>query len=302
MAGLQASADPRNRSISASQGGTVLRQRAAFVLWLLLLHAAAAAACGHTSESLSNEHHPQTSNGRAAASARSLQQTSSCAGGGPATPQRAVQRSDISTNAAEYSIPANIMSLAKPRHTTGQELWFEGTEPNSSDNTQALDTVGDAAEGLDSIGPSSACKKDYKFSLAGDSDTTCRLVVNDVTNESFLCTAWFIGPQHVATAGHCVSDQGAYSLLPTNPGFLCCSFDRTTGFCKRQYTWKLVQWVTTKGFLETYSSDNDGAVIEVAPVNAGDYVPGVVQKLTSFFPNPVTTHQVYMDGYPGTKQ
>uniref|UniRef100_A0A383W0C9 Peptidase S1 domain-containing protein n=1 Tax=Tetradesmus obliquus TaxID=3088 RepID=A0A383W0C9_TETOB len=156
------------------------------------------------------------------------------------------------------------------------------------------------------VRPASVCPLDPPFNQTTFSRTTCRLFVqNKFDGLEYMCTAWFITPRHVVTAGHCVStgSPGWYHIDESNPGSMCCHFSeqRSTGrsTCTRSRTWRLLRWVTTKGYLEGEVEGNDGAVIEVEPADANNTLAPLVQRLQPFYPGRVGGHTVYMDGYPG---
>lgn len=237
----------------------------ALVLWLLALQKAADVEAHSKTYISSRKLQPIDTASISKPQGRSLLYAT-CGGGDAARPQRAFSSASQATNGT----------------TT------DGTSP-------------EASTGLESVSTSSVCLQDKPFTLTKPSNTTCRLVLRTHQGKSFLCTAWFISPNHVATAGHCVARQGAYVLNRYNPGYMCCFFSGN-GNCKLQYTWRLLQWVTTTGYYEGVVTANDGAVVEVAPANPNKYVPGVPQNLTTFFPGAVPVHTMYMDGYPGEFQ
>lgn len=277
-------------------------QRLALVVWLLVLHTAADVQAHSRMPILKSERQLSHSyEHRRQHHSRSLLYTS-CGGSGPAKPQGA--RSTATSAVAATGTVADGSSLYAMPDVVGR-LYPTPSSNNmglvlvsGGDDSIGPDAIHTQAAGPSSAVPSSVCPHDKPFTLAKPSNTTCRLVLRTHQNKAYLCTAWFISPNHVATAGHCVARPGAYILSRDNPGYICCLFG-PDGQCEPQYTWRLLQWVTTAGFYEDQRADNDGAVIEVAPANPQDYVPGVAQNLTSFSPGPVPAHNMYMDGYPG---
>ncbi|KAF8056466.1 hypothetical protein HT031_006323 [Scenedesmus sp. PABB004] len=149
--------------------------------------------------------------------------------------------------------------------------------------------------------PASICPSDPPFVPTSPSRTTCRLFVNFRTGgsiSSYLCTAWFMGPRHVVSAGHCVASEGRYMLDVDDPGMMCCNFKNATA-CRRPASWRIKRWVTSVGFLANNMETNDGSVLEVEPYMETGYQPGEPSEIRSFYPRPVPEHKAYLDGYPG---
>ncbi|KAF8056455.1 aminopeptidase M1-D [Scenedesmus sp. PABB004] len=171
-----------------------------------------------------------------------------------------------------------------------------------ADWLDAAATGAAAAAAPAAAGPASVCDADPPFEpLPEPSRTTCRLFVTIPPDEgggAWLCTAWFVTPSHVVTAGHCVAEAASgYIVDPADPGLLCCGFD-ADGACLTSHAWRLSRWVTTAGWWAGERTANDGAVINVVPVNASASVGGAPQALRSFFPAAVPPHAAYLDGFP----
>lgn len=121
------------------------------------------------------------------------------------------------------------------------------------------------------------------------------MVIYSLSGPKYYCTAWFIGKQHVATAGHCVVDWGPngpfYMLDPSKDNHVCCKF-RDNGSCYLKAKWRVTKWVTTTGFfVNAPSRANDGAVLKVEPVNATRFTQPVPQALTTFVTQPQVSHR-----------
>lgn len=142
-----------------------------------------------------------------------------------------------------------------------------------------------------------------------DTDTamhnTCRayLYANERRSRWVMCTAWFVSPEHVALAGHCVTKGGTgqYNLVEVDGRFgtVCCRTENKTGpdNCKAGYGFDVVGGVTTCGWFFHDLFSNDGAVLKVkrpsnVPANVG--VPLVYGQANPF----CTNEQVTYAGYP----
>ncbi|WIA35606.1 hypothetical protein OEZ86_004027 [Tetradesmus obliquus] len=146
---------------------------------------------------------------------------------------------------------------------------------------------------------------DSAFQVKGFSMTSCRLFVRTtILNDNkqpliYYCSAWFISPQHVATAGHCIAEGPEYIVDRQQPGFVCCRF-AANGNCLPRYRYRLQSWVTTQGFLAKLPSrSNDGAVLKIVPQSPKDFVPPIPQTaFGAFAGNSPPEKAIYMDGYP----
>lgn len=147
--------------------------------------------------------------------------------------------------------------------------------------------------------PASVCSGGAPFVQVGDSPTTCRLFVNRADGY-FMCTAWFVTPNHVVTAGHCIAERRRYLVVADDPGHLCCGFE-PDGSCQLARTWKLQRWVTTEGWWTRASVHNDGAVLRVTPLDRRLSSAGLTpQLINSLWPLQLPDKtEVYTDGFPG---
>ncbi|KAF6266447.1 hypothetical protein COO60DRAFT_453975 [Scenedesmus sp. NREL 46B-D3] len=179
----------------------------------------------------------------------------------------------------------------------------------------ATDAGIDAARRSSFVQPASVCSGDPPINQTTPSRTLCRLFVNSLDTNTYLCTAWFITPKHMVTAGHCISllggpaGSGMYDVDPANPGYVCCNFvepqpgakPSKSPLCKKPWMWIVTKWVTTVGYFNTESEANDGAVIEVVPADPrpGRTVSALPQRIKPFSPNRrIPRHRAYLDGYP----
>lgn len=168
-------------------------------------------------------------------------------------------------------------------------------------------TAGAAAsrEAGDAVHTAAVCPMDSAFQRRAFSMTSCRLFVRTtILNDNnkpliYYCSAWFISPQHVATAGHCISEGPDYIVDRQLPGFVCCRFG-ADGNCLPRYRYRLQAWVTTQGFLSNSPSrSNDGAVIKIVPQSPKNFVPPVPQTSFGAFQGSKPPEAgIFMDGYP----
>ncbi|WIA35604.1 hypothetical protein OEZ86_004025 [Tetradesmus obliquus] len=149
------------------------------------------------------------------------------------------------------------------------------------------------------------------------SRTLCRFSVNSLDSRTYLCSAWFVTPKHLVTAGHCISylkngetGSGIYDVNPANPGYVCCHFlpvrpgidASSQPRCRKPWMWNVTKWVTTAGYFNSELEANDGAVIEVVPADPRPNmtVAAIPQRLMAYDPlKPIPRHRAYLDGYPG---
>jgi hypothetical protein len=73
-------------------------------------------------------------------------------------------------------------------------------------------------------GAKQVCDANPGYADLGPSNTVCKFFVRGLdefgAGFSGVCTAWFVGPNLMVTAGHCVSagDESGYFLDPSDPG------------------------------------------------------------------------------------
>jgi hypothetical protein len=77
--------------------------------------------------------------------------------------------------------------------------------------------------GQQQSGAKQVCEANTAYDVLGPSSTVCKFFVNGIDQGgafSSVCTAWFVGPNLMVTAGHCVSEgnEAGYFLDPNNPG------------------------------------------------------------------------------------
>lgn len=135
--------------------------------------------------------------------------------------------------------------------------------------------------------PTGACPNDVRLFEAGHTkqQQVCALFVNRVDSRTTIqCTAWFVGPKHVVTAGSCIArgGSGAYDISTTIPSFICCKFS-SPGVCAPGSAWKVVRWITTRGWLSFGSWEYNGAVLKVEPIGAHNCTNGGAAQRYGFW-------------------
>eukprot|EP00884_Botryococcus_braunii_P015771 jgi/Botrbrau1/2878/Bobra.0036s0023.1 len=84
-----------------------------------------------------------------------------------------------------------------------------------------------------------------------------------------VCTAWFATSTHAVVAGHCVANGGSGRFLPVavggRYGTVCCRTQSNTGpdNCQAGYGFNIINFSTTRGWLNSGTWSNDGAVLKL---------------------------------------
>eukprot|EP00884_Botryococcus_braunii_P015763 jgi/Botrbrau1/2870/Bobra.0036s0015.1 len=84
-----------------------------------------------------------------------------------------------------------------------------------------------------------------------------------------VCTAWFATPTHAVLAGHCIADGGSRTFFPVavggRYGTVCCRTQSDTGpdNCQAGYGFNIIDFSTTRGWLNSRLWNNDGAVLKL---------------------------------------
>jgi hypothetical protein len=90
----------------------------------------------------------------------------------------------------------------------------------------ATDTVSSSSS--DAVNPASICSGDPPLAQTTASRTLCRLFVNSLDKRTFLCSAWFVTPKHLVTAGMLVmtGTMCVFCMFPNCQCWLHCQQQR----------------------------------------------------------------------------
>jgi hypothetical protein len=163
-----------------------------------------------------------------------------CGGGGPAAVvlRRAAPANDAASSSSSSSSSAFTVDA------NGGVPIPVGAPPAPNPHLAAAISRARAAD----VGRASVCPGDPAFEPAPPSRTTCRFFTKTKTGDRFMCTAWFVSPSLMVTAGHCIGSERGYQLDESDPGLVCCGFE-SGSTCRESAAWRITGWVTTDGLL-----------------------------------------------------
>lgn len=166
--------------------------------------------------------------------------------------------------------------------------------------------------------PLAVCPNNPPYTKVGPSNTTCKLYIYSRAWPGGVpepglgrCTAWFVQPDVMVTAGHCIKCNdptqncgipeplSGYNVNASDPGFVCCDLntDSTTP-CEAKDAWQVKAWASTVGWFGTEQS-NDAAVILVEPFKSNTNTPVSQATKASDGQADIPVRTFFTDGYAG---
>jgi hypothetical protein len=157
--------------------------------------------------------------------------------------------------------------------------------------------------------PLAVCLNNPTYNTVRSSFTSCKLLIQRKNGRWQPCTAFFVQPDVMVTAGHCIKvnrNQAnpvplpEYDVTVSNPGYVCCVVIEDPSsdlICTQDKAWSVKAWASTTGWFATERT-NDAAVIRVEPYPANQNAPVLQATKASDGQANTPSRSFFSDGYP----